>query len=235
MKITAVEVENCSAHSRDKNASRAQGKRLKQPAVFGLIALACAFVLLLLSGQSVSGQNKTEQKMQGSNQSSSNAEREMMRARADIKGEGITGTADFVEIERGSDRFVRVTVRVTGTGSKLTPGLHGVHLHEKGLCEAPFTSAGGHFDPGPASNTDPDVNHPYHMGDLPNIRINADGSGVLEATTTRITLSDGPLSALDADGSAIIIHGQQDQLTSGPAKSGVSGGPRLACGIIKRQ
>lgn len=162
-------------------------------------------------------------------------EREVARARADISGDGVKGEAEFVEVERGTERFVRVTVRVKGDASKLKAGLHGVHIHEKALCESPFTSAGGHFDPGPASNSDPDVNHPYHMGDLPNINVGADGSGTLEATTTRITLSDGPLSVMDADGSAILIHGNQDQLKSGATKSGVSGGPRVACGLIKRQ
>jgi Cu-Zn family superoxide dismutase len=157
-----------------------------------------------------------------------------MRARADITGERVSGEAEFVEVRRGTQRFVRVTVRLKGDPSALTPGLHGVHVHEKGECQPPFTSAGGHFDPGPASNPDPDVNHPFHMGDIPNIRINRDGSGVLEAVTTRITLSDGPLSIFDGDGSAIIIHGKEDQLISGPSKSGVSGGPRLACGVIKR-
>ena len=164
-----------------------------------------------------------------------NGERVIARARAEIKGDRISGTAELVEVERGTQRLVRVTVRLKGDKSTLPPGLHGIHIHEKGTCEAPFTSAGGHFDPGPASNSDPDVNHPFHMGDLPNIRINSDGSGEFEATTTRVTLSEGPLSVFDADGSAIIIHGGQDQMTSGAAKSGVSGGPRIACGIIVRQ
>ena len=161
-------------------------------------------------------------------------EREIMRARADITGDRIQGEAEFVEVERGTQRFVHITVRLKGNPTVLTPGLHGVHLHEKGECQPPFTSAGGHFDPGPASNPDPDVNHPFHMGDIPNIRINRGGSGVLEAVTTRVTLSDGPLTLFDADGSAIIIHGKEDQLISGPAKSGVSGGPRVACGVIRR-
>ena len=187
------------------------------------------------SARSDSGQGGNDQRQQGSSETRSDGERETGRAKAEVKGEGISGTAEFVEVERGTERLVRVTVRIKGDASKLTPGLHGVHIHEKGACEAPFTSAGGHFDPGPAGNTDPDVNHPFHMGDLPNIRVGSDGSGVLEATTTRITLSEGPLSVFDADGSAIIIHGQQDQMTSGAAKSGVSGGPRLACGIMTRQ
>ena len=62
----------------------------------------------------------------------------------------------------------------------LTPGLHGVHLHAVGKCEPDFTAAGGHFDPGPAGNPDPDANHPFHMGDIPNLEANASGAGRAE-------------------------------------------------------
>ena len=98
-----------------------------------------------------------------------------------------------------------------------------------------FTAAGGHFDPGPASNTDPDVNHPFHMGDIPNLQVGADGKGEMKVTTTRVTLSDGPLSVFDADGTAIIVHGNEDRETPGAAKSGVSGGPRVACGVLVKK
>lgn len=212
-----------------------RGAGVRRPAALvGLAALALTLAAPAPARDGF-GQNMTDRAQQGASPARSEGEREVARARADIKGEGLSGTAEFVEVESGTGRLVRVTVRIKGEVSKLTPGLHGVHIHEKGVCEAPYTSAGGHFDPGPAGNSDPDVNHPFHMGDLPNIRVGSDGSGVLEATTTRITLSEGPLSLFDADGSAIIIHGQQDQMTSGAPKSGVSGGPRLACGLIRRQ
>jgi superoxide dismutase, Cu-Zn family len=164
-------------------------------------------------------------------------EREVMRAWADIRGDTITGAAEFVEVERDTTRFVRVTVRLRGDPLVLTPGLHAVHIHENGSCEhgdPPFMSAMGHFDPGPSGNTDPDVNHPFHMGDLPNIRVGPDGSGVLEALSTRITLSEGPLCILSGEGTALMIHDKEDPYHGGPPKSGVSGGPRLACGVIRR-
>ena len=95
-------------------------------------------------------------------------------ATAEIKGEGITGTATFSEVKQGTASAVHVELNVSG----LKPGMHGVHLHAIGKCEAPaFTAAGGHFDPGPAGNTDPDANHPFHMGDLPNLSVGDDGKG----------------------------------------------------------
>jgi superoxide dismutase, Cu-Zn family len=153
-----------------------------------------------------------------------------VRAKAAIKGEGISGSADLVERTMGTGKIVDITVTVTG----LKPGLHGVHLHAIGKCEPDFAAAGGHFDPGPAGNMDPDANHPFHMGDVPNLEVAANGSGTMKISTSRVTLSDGPLSLFDADGSAIIIHANPDQGITGAPKSGVSGGPRAACGVISK-
>ncbi len=153
-----------------------------------------------------------------------------IKARATIAGEGITGTAEFTEVAKGTGKEVQVVVKVTG----LKPGLHGMHLHAVGKCEPPFTSAGGHFDPGPYGHTDPDTNHPFHMGDLPNIEAKAAGEATVAATTTRVTLSEGPLTVFDQDGTALIIHANPDQGITGAEKSGVSGGPRVACGVLEK-
>jgi Cu-Zn family superoxide dismutase len=152
-------------------------------------------------------------------------------ARADVTGKGITGTAELSEHMQGTGTMVELTLTVAG----LTPGKHGVHLHAIGKCEPDFLAAGGHFDPGPASNTDPDANHPFHMGDVPNLEVGADGKGTMKIMTTRVTLSDSPLSVFDADGTAIIIHGNEDRGTTGAPKSGVSGGPRVACGVLVKK
>ena len=152
------------------------------------------------------------------------------KARATLAGKGISGTAELAEYKMGTSRWVQVTLDASG----LAPGLHGVHLHAVGKCEPDFTAAGGHFDPGPAGNTDPDANHPFHMGDLPNLDVGANGQGRFVAATTRVTLSDGPLSVFDSDGTAIILHGNPDQGITGEPKSGVSGGPRVACGVLQK-
>jgi Cu-Zn family superoxide dismutase len=152
-------------------------------------------------------------------------------ASADIKGEGITGTLMLSERKQGTGTVVEYTIQVKG----LKPGAHGVHLHAVGKCEPDFAAAGGHFDPGPAGNMDPDANHPFHMGDIPNLEAGADGTANAKGVTTRVTLSEGPISLFDADGSAIVVHGNPDQGITGEAKSGVSGGPRVACGVINKK
>jgi Cu-Zn family superoxide dismutase len=163
-------------------------------------------------------------------------------AKATLAGEGIAGTVTLREVPASTSpthdmKFmtgmmaVELTVNVTG----LKPGPHGFHLHAVGKCEAPgFTTAGGHFDPGPASNPDADANHPFHMGDMPNLVADAAGKATMKYTTTRVTLSDGPVTVFDADGTAIIIHGNPDEGITAESKAGKSGGPRVACGVITK-
>ncbi len=139
------------------------------------------------------------------------------------------GTATLVE--QPSDEGVKlVNINMTIT-SGLTAGKHGVHIHETANC-SPCSDARGHFDPGPESNTSPDGNHPFHAGDLNNIEIAENGIGVLQTQSTRITLSDGPLSIFDDDGSAFIIHTNEDSYCPDGVEGGCAGGSRDACGII---
>ena len=154
------------------------------------------------------------------------------KAHADITGaNGLKGTADFYEIANsGNGHMVQVILSIEGA----PPGIHGVHIHEVGKCEAPgFTTAGGHFDPGPKGDSNPDTNHPFHMGDLPNVTVANNGTGMFNVYSTRITIG-GPTSIFDADGSAIVIHANLDPGVTGAAGSGLSGGPRIGCGVIQR-
>lgn len=155
-------------------------------------------------------------------------------AKAQISGFGITGTLNLKE---DRNRYVTVDATLTGDPKTLTPGLHGFHFHETGSCQesgqTPFSSAKGHFDPGPfGSSTPVEANHPYHLGDLPNIEVDKSGKGKLKTITSRITLSQTPASLLDSDGSAIIVHKLTDQVKAGGTAADAGGG-RLACGVIE--
>lgn len=157
-------------------------------------------------------------------------------AKADMKGPDVSGTAEFTEYDVDGWKYVHIKLSLKGAPKTLTAGKHAVHIHEKGDCECDgFKCAGGHFDPGPSGNADPDANHGYHAGDLPNITIDENGEGELQTITTRVTLSDGPVSILQpADGTALMVHGNPDPYTAGESGSGHSGGPRLACGKIEK-
>ncbi len=134
--------------------------------------------------------------------------------------------------ERRSDQGVKeVAVTMFLQGEDLPDGEHGVHIHEVASCE-PCGSAGGHFDPGPNGFSSPDGNHPFHLGDLVNIDAHR-GNALLRTKTTRVTLSDGPISILDKDGSAFIVHINADTFCPDGVVGGCAGGGRLACGIIE--
>ncbi len=155
-----------------------------------------------------------------------------VRASATISGcvdTKITGEAKLVE--RASAEGVKeVSIKLKVKG--LPDGKHAVHIHESGFCQ-PCGAAGGHFDPGPNGNSSPDGNHPHHSGDLINIEVKK-GVGKLSVNTTRITLSPGPLSLFDTDGSAFIIHTNADTYCPNGAVAGCAGGARAACGIVER-
>jgi Cu-Zn family superoxide dismutase len=159
------------------------------------------------------------------------------KAVADIRGPKVTGQLTLHEYQLDGACYVHVRAELEGDRAVLTPGQHAVHFHERAACDCEgFKCAGGHFDPGPFGSSDPDLNHGYHAGDLPSITIDEAGHGVLEAITTRVTLSDGPVSLLGKasapEGTSIMIHAGTDSFSPGEQGSGKSGGPRLACGTI---
>ena len=165
--------------------------------------------------------------------SRTSADGTILRARAivsGVAGSGISGEVQFFQARQGVPAEVLIIARIEG----LTPNTkHGFHLHEIGACVPPaFTAAGGHYDPGPNGNSQPDDNHPYHMGDMPNLSADAYGVARFEHVTSRVTIAPGPLSLFDDNGSAVIVHLNEDQGTTGVP--GGSGGPRIACGVIER-
>jgi len=136
------------------------------------------------------------------------------------------GWARLVEDATG---IVHVNVHVWGQ----TPGLHGIHIHSIAACSPSFAAAGGHYNP--LARQHGLLNAAgAHAGDLPNLTVNVDGVGHLDATTDRVTLTNGPATLFDttagAVGSALIIHANEDdQITD--ATNGNSGA-RIACGVI---
>ena len=158
------------------------------------------------------------------------------RAKADVSGPDLSGSAEFTEYDVDGWKYVHIKLSLKGDPKTLTAGKHAVHIHEKGDCECDgFKCAGGHFDPGPSGNSDPDSNHGYHSGDLPNITIDENGEGELQTITSRVTLSDGAVSILQPEeGTSLMVHGNEDPYTPGDTGTGHSGGPRLACGRIEK-
>jgi hypothetical protein len=65
--------------------------------------------------------------------------------------------------------------------------------------------------------SNPDANHPFHMGDMPNLGADDKGVALSEHVTSRVTIAPGPLSLFDTNGSSVIVHLNKDQGTTGVA------------------
>jgi Cu-Zn family superoxide dismutase len=114
----------------------------------------------------------------------------------------------------------------------LSPGVHGFHLHQNASCEpiekkgkmVAAGSAGGHYDPASANSH----GAPWgdgHLGDLPPLYAEANGSANQAVLAPRLKLND-------LQGRAIIVHAGGDNHSDYPAALG-GGGARVSCGIIK--
>lgn len=112
---------------------------------------------------------------------------------------------------------------------KLTPGLHAVHIHEKGDCSATdASSAGGHWNP--TTHDHGKWGHgEHHMGDIGNLSADKEGIARLLFETDKwcIGCTDPNKNII---GKTLIIHATKDDFHTQP--TGNAGG-RVGCVEIK--
>src|SRR5690625_3780463 len=118
-------------------------------------------------------------------------------------------------------------VHIAVSAHHLPEGLHGFHIHEKGICETPdFESAGGHFNP-EEKNHGFDDPEGAHAGDMVNLEVHEDGTAEQIFINDRVTLEQGvPNSLLSKEGTALMIHSDPDDYVSQPAGDA---GERIVC------
>lgn len=140
------------------------------------------------------------------------------------EGSNIRGEATFREEDGG----VKVTLQVHDA----SVGQKGVHIHQNGDCSnIPGKSMGGHFSPGDKQHALPEeaASDAHHLGDMGNIKVGDDGSGLLEFLIKNASLLKGDTRSLI--GRALVVHeGMDHGMAEQP--SGGSGQP-IACGVIE--
>ncbi len=134
------------------------------------------------------------------------------------KDNKVSGEIRFITIDKG--------VRVVAQIKDLSPGYHGIHIHEFGDCSAPdASSAGGHFNPEGNIHAGPE-DLPRHIGDLGNVFADRHGNAYYDRVDFSLSLS-GSESII---GKSVIIHEKRDDYVSQPTGNA---GPRIACGVIQ--
>jgi Cu-Zn family superoxide dismutase len=112
------------------------------------------------------------------------------------------------------------------------PGPHGFHLHEKASCApgpgedgkpAAGIAAGGHYDPQHTGKHLGPFDTAGHLGDLPPLVVEGNGTATLPVLAPRLKVKD-------LTGRALMIHAGGDNFSDRPAKLG-GGGARIACGV----
>ncbi|MFC5700839.1 superoxide dismutase family protein [Cohnella faecalis] len=137
-----------------------------------------------------------------------------------VNGAGaVIGEAKLSEQEGG--------VHVHLTASQLSPGKHGLHLHEKNFENNDFKTAGGHYNP---TGKKHGHNNPegHHAGDFANLEAGADGTAHAEFVIEGMTLEKGKENSVW--GRSLLVHATEDDGKTDP--SGNSG-DRVAGGNIR--
>ena len=144
-----------------------------------------------------------------------------MQAVVVLQHEAISGVITFTR-KKGAK-----TCLIEGEFNGLTPGLHGIHIHEYGDLREGCASACAHYNPFHKDHGFPgDENR--HVGDLGNLKVNQSGHATFR-------LRDRVIHPKDIVGRSIVIHadpddggkgGFPDSLTTGHA------GARLVCAVI---
>ena len=137
----------------------------------------------------------------------------------------LIGTGDIWQAKNGEVHVDIATI-------SLPAGTHGIHFHQVGKCESgttAFSTAGGHYNPMGMEHGLQNPKGP-HAGDNPNIVIPATGVGAISFTTNRVSLTPGPTTLFDSDGSSLVIHASADDQLTNPAGNS---GARIACGVVR--
>jgi len=146
----------------------------------------------------------------------------------------VNASGEIIGEVQGGDGGDGAVLLVQARG--LTPGTHGMHIHEIGICEPPsFESAGAHWNP---TGRQHGGQNPQgsHMGDLENVTVGDDGllraQIVVPGTYLRAggrETEPGDHQIVDASGAALVIHAQPDDYRTDPSGNA---GARVACAVL---
>jgi Cu-Zn family superoxide dismutase len=144
-----------------------------------------------------------------------------------VRESRIDGAGDVIGIVQFRDGPYGLLIVPSLKG--LDSGPHALHIHENPNCGPsddgnPAGAAGSHYDP-LGSNVHTGPYQEGHLGDLPNLIAEADGTADIAVLAPRPTLAD-------IKGRALMLHAGADRYESYAKHQHGAGGPRMYCGVI---
>jgi len=150
----------------------------------------------------------------------------MVKAVAVLRGESnIRGTVTFEQPDENT--ATTITWNISGQDPNANRGFH---VHQFGDNTNGCISAGPHFNPFGKSHGAPS-DEERHVGDLGNIRTDAEGNSVGCVEDNQVKL----IGAESVLGRTVVVHAGTDDLGRGgteESKKTGNAGPRPACGVI---
>lgn len=126
-----------------------------------------------------------------------------------------------------------IVVQETPYGLLFTPnlrglpsGVHGFHVHQHPSCVDHGMGSGGHLDPNRTNKHLGPYNPEGHLGDLPALYVEKDGTATLPVLAPKLK----KIKAIESH--ALIIHEGKDNYQDTPEKLG-GGKSRMFCGRVK--
>ena len=145
------------------------------------------------------------------------------KAQAELKASDGRDAGSIKMVETTAGVLLRIKLK------GLTPGPHGLHIHDSGKCEGDFKSAGTIYNPLGAKHGYLNDEGPM-VGDLPNVFVGPSGDVEVELVSPFVTLNrEAEQTIFDADGTAFVVFEKADDYLSDG--DGNAGG-RIACGMI---
>ena len=145
------------------------------------------------------------------------------KASSDLKTHDGKDAGSIKMVETTAGVLLRIKLK------SLTPGVHGLQIHDKGKCEGDFTSAGAIYNPLGAKHGYLNDEGPM-VGDLPNLFVGATGEIEVEVLSPFVTLNkEAEETIFDADGTSFVVFEKTDDYVSDPEGNA---GARIACGVI---
>lgn len=141
---------------------------------------------------------------------------------AEIAGNSAQGVVRMVQLNKDLCLF-------DGTIHGLTPGKHGIAVHEFGDLSHGCDSCGEHYNPYNYKHGNRNDNF-RHLGDLGNIVADENGKALFKFTDNRLKI-------WDMIGRSLVVHKNEDDLGLGgneKSKQDGNAGPGIGCAIIAR-